>query len=182
MSLDTKTKSILTQAHNQVIFDSHTKPSQFRNLHWNQVNSDPPHRNQVFSTTHTTTKSILMSTLKPCHFLPVSFCVLYVQGHVPVIQQQNTYHIKLSTNSYCSWRAHTRVKPQKYWVSIHPIIYSLLLIRGIYMTTYDTGGRISLRSIPLGIYTTAYDTGDGTSYRSITPEGSIYWCHTVYSS
>ena len=50
------------------------------------------------------------------------------------------------------------------------------------MTTYDTGGRISLRSIPLGIYTTAYDTGDGTSYRSITPEGSIYWCHTVYSS
>ena len=48
MPPDTKTKLISIQTLNQVIFDPHTKPSQFWSLHWNQVNSDPPHWNHVY--------------------------------------------------------------------------------------------------------------------------------------
>ena len=33
-----------------------------------------------------------MSALKPCHFRPVLFCVLYTRVHVPVIQQQHVPH------------------------------------------------------------------------------------------
>ena len=36
-----KNNFISTQTLNQVIFDPHTKPSQFRSHHWNQVNFDP---------------------------------------------------------------------------------------------------------------------------------------------
>ena len=48
MPPDTKTKFILIQTLNQVIFDSRTKPSQFWCLHWNQVKSHPPHWNHVY--------------------------------------------------------------------------------------------------------------------------------------
>ena len=36
------------QTLNEVIFDPHTKPSQFRSLHCYEVNFDPPHRNEVY--------------------------------------------------------------------------------------------------------------------------------------
>ena len=49
MHSDTKTELISIHPLNQVIFDRHTRPSQFRTLHWLQVNSDPPHWNQVYS-------------------------------------------------------------------------------------------------------------------------------------
>ena len=87
MPLDTKIKLISTQTLNQVVFDPQTKPSQFWSLHWNQVNSDPPHKITSISTTHTTTNSISMPTLKPCHFRAVLLCVLYIPVHVLVIQQ-----------------------------------------------------------------------------------------------
>ena len=48
MAPETKTKLISIQTLSQVIFDPHTKPRRFRSLHWNQVNSDPPSRNQVY--------------------------------------------------------------------------------------------------------------------------------------
>ena len=79
---NTKTKSILIQTLNQVIFD----PTQ------NQVNSDPYTEIKSFPTTHTTTKSFSMSTLKSCHFRPMLLCVLYILVHVPVIQQQYVSH------------------------------------------------------------------------------------------
>ena len=44
---DTKTKLISIHTPNQLVLDPHTKPSQFWSLHWNQVNPDHPHWNQV---------------------------------------------------------------------------------------------------------------------------------------
>ena len=83
---NTKIKIFLIQTL-QVIFGSHTKPSQFWSLHCNQVNSDPHADITSISTTHTT-KSISMPTLKPCHFRAVLLCVLYIPVHVLVKQQQ----------------------------------------------------------------------------------------------
>ena len=45
---DTNTKLISIQTLNQVIFDLHTKASRFWSPHWNEVNSDPPHRNHAY--------------------------------------------------------------------------------------------------------------------------------------
>ena len=83
---------------NQVSFDPDSKPCNFRPPHKNQVNynpyteieSTPILRTEITSTstTHTTTKSISMPTLKPCYFQAVLLYVLYVPVHVLVIQQQ----------------------------------------------------------------------------------------------
>ena len=103
---NTKIKIISIQTLNHVIFDSHTKPSQFWSLHWDQVNSDPHTEITSISTTHTT-KSISMPTLKPCHFRAVLLCVLYVPVHVLVIQQQYVQYsygyqlVLLLTFPYC---------------------------------------------------------------------------------
>ena len=43
-------------------------PSQFRSLHWNQVNFYPHDDIKQISTTHTKTKSSSMLTLKPIYF------------------------------------------------------------------------------------------------------------------
>ena len=53
-----------------------TKPSHFRSVHWNQVNFDPPHRNQVPHIYHVTcyaprkAKSFSDRTQKPSYFRP----------------------------------------------------------------------------------------------------------------
>ena len=65
---DAKNKLILIHTLNQIIFDPLTRPSQFRSLHWNQINSDP--RTEIISISTHTTKSISMSTIKPYHFRP----------------------------------------------------------------------------------------------------------------
>ena len=48
ISPDTKTKLISIQTLKQVIFDLHTKACQFWSPYWNEVNSDPPHRNHAY--------------------------------------------------------------------------------------------------------------------------------------
>ena len=73
-----KNKLLSFQTLNQVI----STPAQI------QVNSDPYTEIEFMLTTHTT-KSISMSTLKPCHFRPVLFFVLYVRLHVAVIHSNN---------------------------------------------------------------------------------------------
>ena len=109
MPPDTKTKLISIQTLNQVIFDPHTKPSQFWSLLWNQVNSDTPRWNHVYFD-HPHTKSISMSLLKPCLFRAVLLCVLYISAYACSC---DTYNIITSTNSYYSWRLHTTVNPRK---------------------------------------------------------------------
>ena len=146
--LDTKNKFISIQR---------LKPCYFRPPHKNQVNSDPyteiksisiPHTEiKSISTTHATTKSISMSTLNSCHFRPVLFCVLYIRAHVPAIQQQyvsNKYEYQLVLFLTCPYYSKTLKIFRKY------MLYAIfdILLHGIYMTTYDTGGRTSLRSIP----------------------------------
>ena len=88
MPPDTNTKLISIQTLNRVISDPCTK----------QVNSDPyteikststPNTEITSSsTTHITTKSSPMPTLKPCHFRAVLHCVLSLPVHVLTIQQQ----------------------------------------------------------------------------------------------
>ena len=140
---------------NRAIFDPHTKPSQFRSLHWNQVNPDHPHWNKVYLTTYTTNRSFSMSTLKPCHFRPVLLCVLYIRVHVP----SNRYHMNTCTNSYlvllltCPYYCKNPENTAQVHIPCFIFYYMV-----IYMTTYDTGGRTSSRSTP--------------------PVRSISWCHT----
>ena len=47
MPPDTKTNLISIQVLHEVFFDHQTKPSPFRSMHWNQINSDPPKWNEV---------------------------------------------------------------------------------------------------------------------------------------
>ena len=149
-----------------VIFDPHTKPSQFLSRHWNQVISDLPHWNHVyfdhpynnqikFDHLHNNRVNFDANTknrviLGQCYFA----CYTYQQYMFLWYSSSNTYNIVTSTNSYSSWGFHTTVKPRKYCGSI----YRFFLLHGIYTTTCGTGGRTSLLSIP--------------------PIHSSSWCHT----
>ena len=80
----TKTKLISIQTLNQVIFDLHTKPSQYDA--YTEIKSTPIPRTEITSISTHTTKSTSMPTLKPWHFRAVLLCVLYIPLHVLVIQ------------------------------------------------------------------------------------------------
>ena len=81
-------------------FDPDSKLSQFRSPHkkkqgnsdpYTEINSDPHIKIKSFSTTHNNrinfdTNTVIMS------FSSVSFCALYIQVHVPVMQQQYVLH------------------------------------------------------------------------------------------
>ena len=130
--------------------------NQINSDHYTEIKSIPIHQGEIkpISTTHTTTKSISMSTLEPCHFRPVLFGVFYIRAHVPVIYSSNMYYTNASTNPHCSWRVHAAVKTRGYRVGTSINFY---LLHGTCMTTCDTGGRTSLPSIPSVL--------------------SISWCH-----
>ena len=87
MPLGTTTILISTQ-NLQVISDPHTKPCQFWSIHWNQVNSGPPHRNHVYFDHPHNNQVYFHAKKKTCHFRAVLLCVLYISVHVLVMQQQ----------------------------------------------------------------------------------------------
>ena len=67
-----------------------------------------------------------MSTLKPCEFRPVLFCVLYIRVHVPVIQQQyvsHKYEYQLVLFLTCPYYSKTPKILRKY---IYRIVYQVL--------------------------------------------------------
>ena len=142
MPPDTKTKSISIHTLNEVIFDPHTKPTQFWSPHWNQVNSDPPHWNYVdfdhpqnnqvnFDANTKTISSSGRVTLRVMH-TSIRSC--------DTAAIRTRYNVITSTNSYYSWRFHTTVKPRKYFVCT----VFWFLLHGVYTTTCDTDGRTSL--------------------------------------
>ena len=83
---------------NRVHSDPDSKPNHFRPPHKNNPIMIPALKSSQFrsphteltaiSTTHTTTKSIAVPILKPCHFRAVLHCVLSLPVHVLTIQQQ----------------------------------------------------------------------------------------------
>ena len=83
---------------NQDNFDPDSKPNHFRPPHKNNPIMIPALKSSQFrsphteltaiSTTHTTTKSIAVPILKPCHFRAVLLCVFYIPVHGLVIPQQ----------------------------------------------------------------------------------------------
>ena len=156
MPLDTKTKLISIQTLNEVIFDPHTKPSQF---HWIKLNPIPHTKIKSTSTTHTIVKSISMSTLTPCHFRAALFCVLRTRVHVHVIQQQYVSH----KYEYQLLLFLTSILQQNHEniCCVHIYAMFFILLHGIYLT----------------IIRTRYDTGGQTSLRSIPPLRIISWCH-----
>ena len=106
-----------------------------------------------------------MSTQKPCHFRSVSFWVLYIRVHVPVIQQQyvsNKYEHQLVLFFTCPYCRKTPKILGKYISIFYVLLQCDMVYTTEYMITYDTGGWISLRSIH--------------------PVRSICWCHIKVSS
>ena len=88
MPPDTKAKLISVQTLiNEVLFDPHTQSSQFRSLHWNQVNSDPTHWNQVYFN-HPHKKQVSFDVNTKTMSFSAFCCVLYIRVHFPVIEQQ----------------------------------------------------------------------------------------------
>ena len=90
MPPDTKIKLVSTETPNQVIFDPHTKRSQFWSPHWNQLNSNRPHWNNVyFDEPHNnrvnfdaTTKTKLFSGSVTLRVIHTSTCSLLYSSNV----------------------------------------------------------------------------------------------------
>ena len=118
MPPNTKTNLISIHIINQVISDRHTKTSQLWSLPWNQVNSDHPHWNQVyFDHPHNKQVNFDANTRTMSLSGRVAFAC-YTYQYMFLWCSSSTYNIITSTNSNCSWRFHTTVKPRKYCVSI----------------------------------------------------------------
>ena len=110
-------------------FDPDSKPSRFRPPHKtksimiptlksSQLRS-PTLKSRLFRPS--TQQSILMPTLKPCHFRAVLLCALYMPGHVLVIQQQYiSYNYEYQLALFLTFPY--TVKPRKYCASIHRIL------------------------------------------------------------
>ena len=85
----TKTKFISIQTVNQVIFDPHTKTSQLRSLHWNQVKSDPPRWSHVYFDHPHNNQVNLDANTRTISFSGRYFaCYTYIPVHVLVIHQR----------------------------------------------------------------------------------------------
>ena len=131
----------------------HTKPRQFRSLHWNQVTLDPPHRNQVYFDHPHNNQDNFDAKTKSMQF---SFCVILrvIHGYM-FLWRRNTYHINTIQLVLSFTCPYCRKKP-KLWptwpVYCHRLYFTTYLVHGNYTTivpgTYDTGGRTSLHSIP----------------------------------
>ena len=127
-------KLISIQTLNQVIFNSGTKPSQFRSLHWHQVNSDLPYWNQVYFdhpqnnqvNFDVNTKTMSFSARVIMRVIPTGTCSCDTAAI-------NVYHINTSTNSYYSWRVHHyTTKPRKYCRSIETIVPYFMFYSMVY--------------------------------------------------
>ena len=91
-----KLPSILTL--NQVIFDLHSKPSQFRSLHWNDFNADGPHWYQV-QFDHPPNKLVNFDAITRTMSLPAGVIVCYTYGYMFLWYSSNRYHTNSRTNS-----------------------------------------------------------------------------------
>ena len=81
-------------------------------------------------------------------FRPLLFSVLYIRAHVPVTQQQNVSHqYDYELESFLTYPCYS--KPPESCVYMYKYVINFSLQHGINVSTYDTGGRTSLRSIPL---------------------------------
>ena len=100
-------KLISIQTLNQVIFNSGTKPSQFRSLHWHQVNSDLPYWNQVYFDHPQNNQVNFDVNTKTMSFSASDFSVLYTYRYMFLGYSGNTYHMNTTTNSDYYWRFHS---------------------------------------------------------------------------
>ena len=130
------------------------KSSQFRSLHWSQVNGDPPHLNQVFLDPHNKQVNFYVT----CRFSACFFACCYTYGYTFLLYTNNTYHIygsriifDVSLIQQNPWK----IGASKYLVP-HYFFYYMVHFE-VYINAYDTGGRTSLPSMP--------------------PLRSILWCH-----